>query len=155
MALRARAEPVRGRDRIDPCGRVDVRAISLSPQAEPEVLEADRQPDQAAVARQDEAVCGPDPRGRQADERLRVGVAADDPVERHDVGGIDRGGPPTKSPSTNSIRSSRSSRRASWRATSRDAVEPSTSTAWPGAGPEQLLIDDADPTADVEDGRAG
>ena len=61
----------------------------------------------------------------------------------------------TKSPSTNSIRSSRLSRRSLLPRDLQRRRRPIDEHGVAGAGPEQLLVDDADPTADIEDGRAG
>ena len=154
LALRPRMEPVRRRDLVDPRGRVGVGAIGPPPQPHPEVLEADRDPDHESVARQDEPVGGPGAGGRQADEPFGVGVAADDPVERHDVRGLDGGGAldevtldeldPVEQVEPPSLVTRDLQRRR----------RPIHEHRVAGAGPEQLLVDDADPAADVEDGRA-
>ena len=153
-ALRAGFEPVRRDDLVDPCSRVDVGAIRLPPEPEPEVLEADREPDHDPIARQDESVHRPDPRGRLADEPVGVGVAADDAVEGHDVRRFDGGGklheiafdeldPVVQLESPSFLPGDVQGR-----------GRPIDEDGMADPALEQLVVDDADPTADVEDGRA-
>jgi deazaflavin-dependent oxidoreductase (nitroreductase family) len=106
------------------------------------------------IAGQHESVGGPGAGRRQANQPFGVRVTADDPVERHDVGSVDGGRlshevaldevDPVKQLEPARLLTSDVERRR----------RPVHQDSMPGSGPEQLVVDDADAAADVEDGRA-
>ena len=72
---------------------VQERAVPDPSKAEPRVEERDRPPEERSIAGQHEPVQRPSPCRRQADQRVDVGIAADHPVEGHDVGHVHLGCP--------------------------------------------------------------
>ena len=119
------------------------------------VLEADRDPDHEPIARQDQPVGGPEPRGRTARRAPRRPGSSRrpgrgsrcPPVRWRRPAGRNR---PRR---TRSGRAGRAAQLPAGRPQRRR--RPIHENGVAGAGPEQLLVDDADPAADVEDGRAG
>ena len=142
-----------GDERIHGGVGVEERPIPEAAQPEPHVQDRKGPAQQTSVPRQHQSIQRTSAGRGQAHERLHVRVAADHAIEGHDVGGVD-------------LRCLRhevaiDERKSFERAASTrfspcrlDRGRRGVDQDGPrGACPEQLVIDDADPTADVEHAR--
>lgn len=73
-------------------GRVDIHSKVAAPDLAPRIPERHEQPHIPAVARDAEAERVPRAGGGQRQECGKIGIAADHPIQRDDVGWLERGG---------------------------------------------------------------
>jgi hypothetical protein len=97
-AIRTALESLAAHQGFDYPGRMRKCAILTSPQLEEEILHSQRDLDPPGIARIDKAINLAGPRCRQAYQLLHIGIATDDPVERHDIGRRDVAGQIDKVP---------------------------------------------------------
>ena len=88
-SVEAPDQAVVGEDRVDVRCAMQIRPKGRPRQAEPEVDQRDGDPTEECVPRVDEAVAAFGESSRPTDEGRHIRVAADDAVERDDVGGFD------------------------------------------------------------------